>query len=87
MAHRRHRKHYSSKKRRNSNNIINKSIRNTLSFAKNTSNKVLPKVKSGIKNVGSQVVKTGEQSIPFLQRTTRRFLGMFSNKSKKHRRH
>ena len=83
MVHRRHRKHFS---KRNSNNIINKSIRNTLSFAKNTSNKVLPNVQSGIKNVGSQVVKTGEQSIPFLQRATRKFLGMFSNKSKKYRR-
>ena len=84
MAHRRYRKHFS---KRNSNNIINKSIRNTVSFAKNTSKKVLPNVKSGIKNVGSKVVEVGEQSIPFLQRTTRRFLGMFSNKSKKHRRH
>ena len=83
MVHRRYRK---SSSKRNSNNIINKSFRNTLSFAKNTSNKVLPKVKSGIKNVGSQVIKTGEQSIPFLQRATRKFLGMFSNKSKKYRR-
>ena len=84
MVHRRHRKHFS---KRNSNNIIDKSVKNTLSFAKNTSNKILPKVKSSIKNVGSTVVKTGKQSIPFLQRTTRKFLGMFSNKSKKHRRH
>ena len=84
MVHRRHRKHFS---KRHSNNIINKSIKNTLSFAKNTSNKLLPKVKSGIKNVGSKVVKTGEQSIPFLQRTARKFFGIFSNKSKKHRRH
>ena len=80
MVHLRHRKHFS---KRNSNNIINKS----LFFAKNTSKKVFPKVKSSIKNVGSKVVKVGEQSIPFLQRTTRQFLGMFSNKSKKHRRH
>jgi len=80
MAHRRHRKHFS---KRHSNNIVNKS----LSLVKSTSKKVLPKVKSGIKNVGSTVVKTGKQSIPFLQRTTRKFLGMFSNKSKKHRRH
>jgi len=83
MAYRRHRK---SSSKRKSNNIIDKSVKNTLSFAKNTSNKILPKVKSSIKNVGSTVVKTGKQSIPFLQRISRKFLGMFSNKSKKHRR-
>lgn len=81
MVHRRHRKHFS--KRRNSKNIINKS----LSFVKTTSKKIVPKVTSGLKNVGTKVVKVGENSIPFLQRTTRKFLGMFSNKSKKHRRH
>jgi len=83
MGYRRHRKHFS---KRNSKNIINKS----LSLVKSTSKKILPKVKYNIENVGSKVVKTGEQSIPFLQRTARRFFGMFSNKSnksKKHRRH
>jgi hypothetical protein len=80
MGYRRHRKHFS---KRNSKNIINKS----LSLVKSTSKKFLPKVKYNIENVGSKVVKTGEQSIPFLQRTARRFFGMFSNKSKKHRRH
>jgi hypothetical protein len=58
----------------------------SLSFVKTTSKKIVPKVTSGLKNVGSKVVKVGEKSIPFLQRTTRKFLGMFSNKSKKHRR-
>jgi hypothetical protein len=82
-----HRKHFYSKKRRNSKNIINKTIDNSLSLVKSTSKKFLPKVKYNIENVGSKVVKTGEQSIQFLQRTARRFFGMFSNKSKKHRRH
>jgi len=84
MGYRRHRKHFS---KRNSKNIINKTIDNSLSLVKSTSKKILPKVKYNIENVGSKVVKTGEQSIPFLQRTVRRFFGMFSNKSKKHRRH
>lgn len=79
MVHRRHHKKFS---KRNSKNIINKS----LSLIKTTGKKILPNVTSGLKNVGTKVVKTGEQSIPFLQRTTRKFLGMFSNKSKKHRR-
>ena len=82
MAHRRHHKHYSSKKRRNSKNIINKSV----SFAKSTGKKYIPNIKSGLENVGSKVMDAGEKSIPFLQRTARKFFGMFSNKSKKHRR-
>ena len=80
MGHRRHHKHFSKK------NIVNKTINNSLSLVKSTSKKIIPKVTSSVKNVGSKVVKTGEQSIPFLQRTTRKFLGMFSKKSKKHRR-
>ena len=84
MVHRRQRKHFS---KRNSKNIINKTIDNSLSFARSTSKKILPKVKYNLENVGSKVVKAGEQSIPFLQRITRRFFEIFSKKSKKHRRH
>lgn len=89
MAHRRH--HRSARRsKRSSKNIINKTIDQTVSVAKTTSKKYMPKVKSGLENVGSKVVKTGEQSIPFLQRMTRKFFGMFSSKSgktRKHRRH
>jgi hypothetical protein len=89
MARHKHRR--SSK--RSSKNILNKTISQTVSvaqkFTKSTSKKYMPKVKSGLENVGSKVVKTGEQSIPFLQRMTRKFFGMFTGKSKtrKHRRH
>ena len=81
MGHRRHHKHFSKK------NIVNKTIDNSLSFVKSTSKKIIPKVTSSVKNVGSKVVKTGEQSIPFLQRMTRRFFEILSNKSKTHRTH
>jgi len=49
----------------------------------------MPKVKSGLENVGSKVVKTGEKSVPFLQSMTRKFFSMFTGKSstRKHRRH
>jgi hypothetical protein len=89
MAHRRH--HRTSRRhKRSSKNIINKTIDQTVSVAKTTSKKYMPKVKSGLENVGSKVVKSGEQSIPFLQRMTRKFFGMFSSnsgKTRKHRRH
>ena len=84
MAHRKHRR---SSKRRSSKNMVNKTIQQTVSIAKNTSKRYMPKVKSGLENVGSKVVKTGEQSIPFLQRITRKLFGMFSlGKSRRRRR-
>ena len=85
MAHRKshHRKHYRSHKRRHSNNFMN----STVSVAKSTNKKYMPKVKNGLENVGSKVIKTGSASVPFLQRMTRKVFGMFSNKTKKHYKH
>lgn len=71
--------------RRNYKNIINKTVEQSVSVVKSTSRKYMPKVKSGLENVGSKVVKTGEQSVPFLQQTTRNFFSMFSGKTKKNR--
>ena len=70
------RRHHRSA-RRNKKNIVNKTLDQTVSIAKSSSKKYMPKV------------KTGEQSIPFLQRMTRKFFGIFTGKSKtkKHRRH
>ena len=71
------RKHSSSKK-----NIINKTFNESVNVVKNTSKKYMPKVKSGLENVGSKVVSTGTKTIPFLQSMTRKFFGLFSKKSK-----
>lgn len=81
MAHRRHHRSYRRNKR-SSNNIINTTVEQTVSVAKTTSKKYMPKVKTGLESVGSKVVKTGEKSVPFLQGITRKFFGMFSGKSK-----
>ena len=89
MARHRHRR-TSHRHKRSSKNIINKTIDQSVSVAKSTSKKYMPKVKSGLENVGSKVIKAGEQSIPFLQRMTRKLFGMFlsnSGKTRKHRRH
>ena len=67
-------------------NIVNKTVEQSVSTVKYTSKKYMPKVKSGLENVGSNVVKTGEQSVPFLQKTTRKFFSIFSGKTKKNRR-
>ena len=84
--HRRHHRYRSSKKRRNSKNIMNKTINQTVSIAKSTSKKYMPKVKNSIENVGSHVIKSGEQSIPYLQKMTRKFFGKFGIGTKKNRR-
>ena len=83
MARHRHRKHNSSKKRTNK-NIINKTVGQGVSIVKSTSRKYMPKVKSGLENIGSAVV---EKSIPFLQRLSRKLVGLFSGKTRKNRKH
>lgn len=89
MAHRKHHRRYSSRKKRGSKNIIKKTFDSSVSIAKSTSKKYMPRVKTGVESVGSKVVQTGEQSIPYLQQITRKFFGMISPKSKtrKHYKH
>ena len=79
-----HRKHHRRHHRSYSKNIMDQSV----SLAKTTSRKFMPKVKNSLENVGSKVVKTGEQSIPFLQRITRKLFGMFSlGRTRRRQRH
>jgi hypothetical protein len=93
-THRKNRSH-SHKKRRNTKNNINKTVdttisvaNKTVSVAKSTSKKYMPKVKTGLENIGNKVIKTGTESIPFLQGMTRNFFGLFTrNKTKKNRKH
>ena len=88
MTHHRHSKsHKRSHRNRKSKNFVNKTINQSVSVVKSTSKKYMPKVKSGLENVGSSVVKSGQQSVPFLQRMTRKLFGMFSGKTKKNRKH
>lgn len=70
-------------RRRSSKNILDKSV----AVAKTTSKKYMPKVKSGLENVGSKVVTTTKSSVPFLQRMTRRLFKMFGAGTRRRRRH
>lgn len=84
-SHRRsHRSKSSHRSKRSHNNIINKTVGKSVSVVKSTSRKYMPKVKSGLEDVGSKVVKTGEQSVPYLQSLTRKFFSKFSGKTRKH---
>lgn len=86
MAGNRHRGRRNSR-RSSRKNFVNKTVENSVSLVKTTSKKYMPKVKTGLENVGSKVVTTTEKSVPFLQQMTRKFFGMFGSKTKKHRRH
>lgn len=70
------RRHSSSKK-----NILNKGMETV----KSTSNKYMPKVKTGLETVGSKVTTTAQKSVPFLQKTMRNLFSKFS--TKKNRKH
>lgn len=81
MSHKRKRSHHSK-------NILNKTMNKSVSLVKSTSKKYMPKVKGGLENVGSKVIRTSKKSVPFLQKITRKVFGMFGikNKSRKYKR-
>jgi hypothetical protein len=83
MAHHRksHRKH-SGKRNGSRKTLVKKSFDNSVQLVKSTSRKYMPKVKTGLENVGDKVITTGQQSVPFLQRMTRKVFSMFGLKSK-----
>jgi hypothetical protein len=71
MTHRRnHRRRRFSRK-----NILNNTVDQSVGIVKNTSKKYMPKVESGLENVGSKIIRSSKKSIPFLQRLTRKLFG------------
>lgn len=68
---------------RHRHNIVNKTLDKSVSVVKSTSRKYMPKVKSGLENVGSKVIKTSKESVPFLKRMTRKLFGTFSSSKKR----
>lgn len=76
MAHRHHRSHKRSTHKR--------------TVVKRLSNKYMPKVKSGLENVGSKVINTSKRSVPYLQQLTRKLfsaIGIKQNTNTRRRRH
>jgi len=78
---RRHRRNMSRSK-----NIVSKTLGTSVTTVKATSKKYMPKVKTGLENVGSKVIDTSKKSVPFLQRVTRKVFNMFGLKTRKNRR-
>jgi hypothetical protein len=82
----RHRRQSHKRSHRSKKNILNKTLNRSVSLVKTTSKKYIPKVKHGLENVGSKVVKTGEKSVPFFQSLTRKLFGALSMKKSTRRR-
>ena len=72
------------------NNILNKTMKRGYSVAekgysvaKETSKKYMPKVKSSLEKIGSNVTDTAKESVPYLQKLTRRVLDMIGVRTRK----
>lgn len=59
-------------------NIVSKTLQKSTDLVKQTSKKVMPKVKNGLENVGSKVIRSSKRSVPYLQRLTRKLFSTFS---------
>lgn len=85
MAHRKHRR---SSRRTKRGAIVRRTLSEGASIVKNTSKKYMPKVKTGLENVGSKVTTATKSTVPALQQATRKFFSLFGiGKTKKHRKH
>jgi hypothetical protein len=61
-------------------------------LGKRLSNKYMPKVKSGLENVGAKVINTSQRSVPYLQQLTRKLFSAIgikqsTNTNTRRRRH
>lgn len=89
MAHKKsHRRRHRKTGRKN--NLLNTTVKRGYSVAekgysvaKETSQKYMPKVKSGLEKIGSNVTETAKESVPYLQKLTRRVLDMIGVRTRK----
>jgi hypothetical protein len=89
MAHKKSHRRRNPKTQRK-NNILNKTLKRGYSVAergysvaKQTSKKYMPKVKSSIETIGSNVTESAKESVPYLQKLTRRIFDMIGVRTRK----
>jgi hypothetical protein len=82
MAHKKSQKHRRTR-RNTSKNIVTKTLGKGVTTVKATSKKYMPKVKSGLENVGSKVITGTKRSVPFLQKMTRKLFSMVGLKTRR----
>lgn len=81
MAHKR-RTHRRKSHRRSRQNLVGQSVETV----KATSRRYMPKVKTGLENVGSKVITTTKKSVPFLQKLTQKLFSSFTGKTRRNNR-
>lgn len=62
-----------------------KGFKKGFNTVKSTSKKYMPRVKTGLENVGSKVTKTATKSVPVLQKASRDLFGLLGLKKSKKR--
>lgn len=72
------RRNRTTRRVRKGKNILSKTLQKSSAIVKETSKKVMPKVKTGLEDVGSKVIKSSKKSVPYLQRLTRKLFSKFS---------
>jgi hypothetical protein len=87
MGHtKKHRRRHSLKKNKRSSffkHTLNKGVTNIKRLVKTSSKKYMPKVKTGLENVGSNVINSSKKTVPFLQKITRKAFSVFGLKPKR----
>jgi len=78
MAHRK--THRRTHRKRSSRNMASSVVKKSVGMVKSTSKRYMPKVKSGLENVGSKVITKGQKTVPYLQRMTRKLFGSLGKK-------
>jgi hypothetical protein len=59
-----------------------KTNKNFVKRIKRTTKKIVPKVRTGLENVGSQVTEGVTKSVPTFQRMTNQFFSLFTRKQR-----
>lgn len=76
-----HRKtHRRTHRKRSTRNMASSVVKKSVGMVKSTSKRYMPKVKSGLENVGSKVITKGQKTVPYLQRMTRKLFGSLGKK-------
>lgn len=78
MAHRK--THRRTHRKRSTRNMASSVVKKSVGMVKSTSKRYMPKVKSGLENVGSKVITKGQKTVPYLQRMTRKLFGSLGKK-------
>lgn len=76
------RHHRRSKTRRYKSHTKKNILQKSTKFVTDTSKKIMPQVKQDLEKVGSNVITKTQESIPYLQKLTRRFFSLFTRKNR-----